>query len=118
MMTWIAVALGGALGAMSRYGVGQLMPHSTFPLATLTVNVVGSAIIGGLYARLIEQGGGSLAYAMLAVGFLGAFTTFSSFSLDTVRLIENGHALLGLTNVVLNTTLCLAAAVGGLWLAR
>ncbi|MBV6632961.1 MAG: fluoride efflux transporter CrcB [Alphaproteobacteria bacterium] len=92
--TILAVAGGGALGAVSRYGVGVAMGRwlgHGFPVATLTVNIVGSFAMGVLIALLAHYGGGQTLRAFLAVGFLGAFTTFSAFSLDTILLVERGQ---------------------------
>lgn len=92
--TILAVAGGGALGAVSRYGVGVAMGRwlgHGFPIATLTVNVLGSFAMGVLIALLAHWGGNQTTRAFLAVGFLGAFTTFSTFSLDTITLVERGQ---------------------------
>lgn len=118
-MNWLAIALGGALGAMARYGMGRLLAAwPAFPYATLLVNVLGSLAAGWCYARLVEQGPQGTAYALLSIGFLGAFTTFSAFSIETVRLIDTGQFGLAVLNVALNVTVCVVAAAGGLAIGR
>lgn len=88
-----AVAAGGALGAISRYGVGVVMGRwlgPDFPWGTLTVNVVGSLVMGILIGLFAHDGTNQTIRLFLVVGFLGAFTTFSTFSLDAVTLFERG----------------------------
>jgi CrcB protein len=99
----VAVALGGACGALARYGAGRLVAlfvEHPFPWGTWAVNLVGCFLIGltvPLFGRLSAAEG---ARFFLVVGFLGSFTTFSTFSLDTLALWGNGHGLLGLLNAV------------------
>jgi CrcB protein len=93
------VALGGAIGALLRYQSGRLMTHwlgpnvvTAFPWATLTVNVVGSLVMGALAGFLARHGqGGEQWRLFIGVGLLGGFTTFSSFSLELMLLIERGQ---------------------------
>ena len=92
-----AVAAGGALGAMSRYGVGVAFGRwlgPNFPGATLTVNIIGSLVMGLLIGLFAHYGTSQVMRLFLVVGFLGAFTTFSTFSLDAVTLFERGEHLL------------------------
>jgi len=96
-MIWLAVAIGGAMGALARFGATQAVVTLSgtalaSPLATLMVNVIGSAMMGACYGFL--AGGGAFSEPMrlfLMVGFLGALTTFSSFSFDVVALAERGQ---------------------------
>ncbi len=122
MKILIVIALGGAIGAMGRYAIGMgihnVAGHS-FPYGTLVVNVMGSFAIGILYVVIIESEAGLAHYrAPLMVGLLGAFTTFSAFSLETIHLMEAGNILKAGANVLLNVFLCLAACWGGLVIGR
>lgn len=121
-MQWLLVAMGGALGAVSRYGVNALLfPlfQERFPLATLAANVVGSLLMGFLYVVIIEKALLPPEWRnILMVGFLGAFTTFSAFSLETLALWQNGHLVTAVCYVIASVLLCLGATLGAIALAR
>lgn len=122
LQTVMAIALGSALGGVLRYLVG-LAVHAhamrTFPWGTLLVNVLGSAAIGLLWTSLAARGeGGEALRAFVFIGLLGGFTTFSSFSLETLLLIEQGAWGRAATYVLASTGLCLAGAWAGLGVAR
>lgn len=92
-MTVVAVALGGALGAVSRYLLGswvQSMSGGSFPWGTWTVNVLGSLLLGFAMVWLTETLASAELRLFVAMGFLGSFTTFSTFSFETVELIREG----------------------------
>lgn len=97
MNGFLAVALGGAIGASARYGVGLAMARiSDAPglYATLSVNIVGSAAMGAVMAWLVSKGQTDTAntlYLLLAVGVLGGFTTFSAFALEVVHMMNSGQ---------------------------
>ncbi len=121
-MTWIAVAVGGALGAMARYGISiwvfQQSSHK-FPYATLGVNVLGSFIMGILFVLIVERAALPVEMrSLLMIGFLGAFTTFSTFSLDALSLWQNGHLFMALLYVLATVVLCLFAISSSIWLTR
>ena len=122
MQQLLYIAAGGALGAMLRYGVSNgvhMLFGRDFPYGTLTVNVLGSLLIGLLYILLIERYSlGPQVRAILIIGVLGAFTTFSTFSLETYNLIEGGEFLKAILNVLLSVTLCLIAAWAGVMIGR
>ncbi|MBI5461815.1 MAG: fluoride efflux transporter CrcB [Gammaproteobacteria bacterium] len=118
----VAIAAGGALGALLRFwvasGVAAWLGRD-FPYGTLLINVTGSLAIGFLYVLLLERfDGGALWRSFLMIGLLGAFTTFSTFSLETVNLIEAGEGMKALANVVLSMSLCVGAAILGLFIGR
>lgn len=125
MLQWnlvLAVALGGALGSVLRYGL-SLWVHSVsgreFPYGTLVVNVAGCLAMGLLFVLLVERpAAGAMARAALLVGVLGGFTTFSSFSMETFGLIEQGALLKAASNVLLSVVLCLGATWLGVVIAR
>jgi CrcB protein len=120
-MHWIAVAIGGALGAMGRYAMSTwvFQINHKFPWATLTVNVLGSFVMGILFVVIVERGALSMEMrSLLMIGFLGAFTTFSTFSLDALGLWQNGHLFLALLYVLASVALCLLAITSSIWLTR
>ena len=105
---------GGFLGAMFRYGVSLAFAGSGFPIATLVVNVVGSFVIG-LLAGWVETGALEEAHRQfLVIGLLGALTTFSTFSLETLYLLRAGSYVAAGASVALNVVLALGAARLGL----
>ena len=122
MNTFVAVAVGGALGAVSRHSFGLValaLIGNRFPWATLGVNVVGSFLIG-LAAVLIGDRivDGELWRPLVIVGFLGAFTTFSAFSLDTLLLLQQGNYNTALAYMLGSVALCLGGTVSGMQLAK
>ncbi|GAA0794085.1 fluoride efflux transporter CrcB [Marinobacterium sediminicola] len=121
MMHLVAVALGGALGALARYWVSGVLNNADYrlPLGTLTVNVLGSFLMGVCFVLILERARLSPELRpLLMVGFLGAFTTFSTFSLETVAMIGEGHVMSALIYISLSVLLCIAALGAGLWLTR
>jgi len=110
------IAAGGATGALMRYwmsnGIYALLGRG-FPYGTLTVNVVGSLFMGFLYVFMIERMDISVEWrAGLLIGLLGAFTTFSTFSIETLNLLEAGEQLKAGLNILLSVMLCIL----GCWL--
>jgi CrcB protein len=127
MMDWLrelaAVAGGGALGATSRHLLSQAVYQwlgRGFPWGTLVVNVVGSLILGAVYVLLIERTttNHDAWRLLIVVGFLGALTTFSTFSMDTLALLEQGNPLRAGANVLANVGVCIGAAWLGLTACR
>jgi len=118
----LAIAGGGALGALLRYWVSNgvyLLAGRDFPYGTLVVNVLGSLLMGFLYIWLLERTLASAATrAFLVIGLLGAFTTFSTFSIETLNLMEAGQMGRALLNVLMSVVLCVGAAALGVMLAR
>ncbi len=118
----LAIASGGAIGALMRYwvsgGVYALLGRG-FPYGTLAVNVLGSLVMGFLYALLLERVVASPEWrGALLVGFLGAFTTFSTFSIETLNLLEQAELLKAGLNIFASVTACLLACWIGLVLGR
>ena len=118
----LAIAAGGALGALLRYwmsnGVYALLGRG-FPYGTLAVNVLGSLVMGYLYIVMIERlaiGAEWRAFAL--VGLLGAFTTFSTFSIETLNLLEQADYAKAVANMLVSVLACIAAAFVGVSLAR
>lgn len=122
MFNVLLVAFGGALGSVCRYLTGLAMTRllgPAFPWGTLTVNVVGSFAIGFLAELFARKFDASMELRLLLiVGFLGGFTTFSSFSLDTLALVERGAALQGMAYLTGSLLLSFAAVFSGLSLGR
>lgn len=121
-MHLLAVALGSALGGCLRYlatlGVNALIQHG-FPWGTFAVNVAGCLLIGILHVLIVERGGGTETLRLFAmVGVLGGFTTFSSFSLETLLLVQQGALGRAVTYVVASVVVCLVSSVAGMALAR
>ena len=110
----IAVALGGSLGALLRYCVGQMV---IFPFATLSVNIVGSFLIGLCYVFFDARLSSPFA-AFLMLGILGGLTTFSSFSLDVFRLLDDGRLLFVISYVIMSVVGALLACFFGIFIAR
>ncbi len=119
---YVYIAMGGASGACLRFFLTQMTVQwfgKGFPFGTLLVNIVGSFSLGLLYS-LIDQGQMNAVpwRSMLGVGFLGALTTFSTFSVDTLTLMQQGLWLKSVINIVLNITCCLFAAWLGMQLVK
>ena len=120
-MIYLLIALGGAAGSLLRYLVGgavQRMSASGFPVGTMVVNVSGCFIIGVLVRQFLNLQLSPELRALLIVGFCGGFTTFSTFSAETLGLIEGGEYGRAAGYVVLSVTLCLAATLAGMTTMR
>ncbi len=117
MQQLLAIAAGGALGALTRFGItAYAYPvfENRFPLGTLIANVLGSLFIGICYVMIVEKEVLAPEWRnFLMTGFLGAFTTFSTFSLDTLNLWQNGHFVTAISYSLLSVATCLIAVAIG-----
>ena len=122
MGEFVAVAVGGALGSVARYAVYLLCIHylgSSFPFGTLFVNIIGSFVMGVLIEAITHVWTvASHTRLFLAVGILGAFTTFSTFSLDVAVLYERGKLTLTAVYMLVSVVLSIGALFSGLYLVR
>ena len=122
MRTIIGVGVAGAFGALSRYGVEGFVSErfpGSFPAGTFVINVTGSFVLGFLFVLLTERIHASAALrTSLTVGFVGAYTTFSTFSFETLRLIEDGALRTAAVNVVATLVLGLLAVWAGMTIGR
>ena len=117
----LLIFLGGGAGAVCRHYVGLVglkLMGPGFPWGTLAVNVIGSCLMGLFIAWLMARGGPTSLRLLVATGFLGGFTTFSAFSLDTLNLWERGHSGLAISYVAASVALSIAAVVVGMAIGR
>jgi CrcB protein len=118
----LAIAIGGAVGAVLRFMVSTSVHRvmgKDFPYGTLTVNVLGSLLMGFLFIMLVERQISSIELRSgILFGVLGAFTTFSSFSFETLALMESGDWVKAMMNVLLSLSACLLATWVGLGIGR
>lgn len=122
MKVLIFIAMGGAIGAVLRYGaslgVYSFMGRG-FPYGTLFVNVTGSLLMGLLGVLMLERFNiGPEWRAAVLVGVLGSFTTFSTFSIETLNLLEQGDVMRAVTNIALSVLVCLVAVWFGVLIGR
>ena len=122
MTVWLAVAVGGAIGSMLRYGIGQLTTNvlgTTPVLATFTVNVSGSFLLGIFYTLCNDRLVTSIELRVLiGVGLIGGYTTFSTFSFETIRLIESGESIKAIANILTNLLFGISAAYLGILMGK
>lgn len=122
MQTVLVIAVGGALGALSRYGLGAYISnkwHQGFPLHTFLINITGAFLLGFLHILFIEKLNVSPLWRLgIAVGFLGAFTTFSTFGFEVISLIEGGNLLTAGLYTLLSIIVGFSGVALGVYLAR
>ncbi len=119
---FLLVGAGGAAGSMARYGISFIFSRitsTTFPLATFTINIIGSLLIGILFGLSARnqwlQAGGML---LLASGFCGGFTTFSTFALENVGLMQKGQSIISILYIGLSVVIGLLLCRLGIWLTN
>jgi fluoride exporter len=119
---WLAIAVGGTLGCWLRYGQSQLVQNwfgREFPTATMSINIMGSFLMGFLFVATAERIDISPALRLgILTGFLGGYTTFSTFSMETFTLIQGGQFARALLYVGLSVGLGFVGTVAGVWFAR
>jgi len=116
-MVWLLIFVGGGLGSVCRYALGGLIQtraHAAFPVGTLAVNVLGCLIIGVLARQMLNMQSDLMARAALITGFCGGFTTFSTFSYETVALISGGEWGKASLYVGASVAACLAGTAIGI----
>jgi CrcB protein len=115
-MTYLGVAVAGAVGAVVRYLVDRAVQrrrYTVFPFGTLLVNVSGSFLAGVVLGLVLYHGLASRPAVVIGIGFLGSYTTLSTFSFESLRLLESGAVLLGLANMMGSLVAGLLAAGAG-----
>jgi CrcB protein len=122
MLTYIAIAVAGAIGCWARYaqtGLVQTLWGRDFPYATLSINVLGSFLMGFLFVATLERVEVTPEIRTgILTGFLGGYTTFSTFSMELLLLVEQGFAMRALVYLLLSVVLGFAGAFGGAYIAR
>lgn len=122
MLTYVAIAIGGTLGCWARFAQTNLVQAvygRDFPFATMSINVIGSFLMGFLFIETLERLTLSPALRTgLLTGVLGGYTTFSTFEMETLLLAENGELMKAALYAVLSVGLGFAAAFGGAYIAR
>ncbi len=117
----VVIAFGGALGSLARYGISRWIhvAKDTFPWATFWTNISGAFVLGLFAAVMIERfPARRYTRPFFAIGFLGAFTTFSTMAVETVTLVKDGHALLGIGYSCISVAAGLAVAYAGVVAGR
>ena len=122
MLNILAVFFGGGLGALTRYLTSLYMTRVlavNLPLATFTVNIIGSFLIGFLYILFVQKSDLSHALKLaLTVGFCGGLTTFSTFSLELFEMVKNAQYLHAFVYAILSVIICLIAVTVGVYCAK
>jgi fluoride exporter len=121
MQRWILIGLGGFVGTLGRYWIGNLVSRrygETFPIGTLVVNALGCFIAGALFHLLFDRITNPTTRAVIFTGLLGGFTTFSAYGLQTFTLLRDGEPFSALLNISASNVLCLLLVWVGYSLAK
>lgn len=116
-MKLVYVFIGGGLGSIVRYLI-SISIISSYPFSTLISNALSSFLLGAIYTLYHKESQHPMAYLLLAAGFCGGFSTFSTFSLETFKLLSEEQFLTAISNVLLNVCLCLFAIYVGIQIAQ
>lgn len=120
-MHYILIFIGGGIGSICRYFISTFASqyiYHIFPLGTLPVNVIGSFFMGFFFYLFQNSTIPAEVRLLLTVGFLGGFTTFSAFSMETISLLKNGATSSAIFNIIITNTFCLSSTVAGVYLAK
>lgn len=114
-MNWLLVFIGGGIGSVVRFGIGKWMSGVTasLPLSTFLSNVIASAVLGFIWFSPVFRADKSWAIPLIAVGFCGGLSTFSTFSLETFQMFRSGQWLPAGLNILFSTAICIAV----IWVA-
>ncbi len=121
MLKLIYIALGGAIGSLLRYsvsGFAQRLSSPSFPAGTLAVNVIGALAVGFLWAMFERSVVAPNVRAFMLIGVLGAFTTFSTYSLESFNLLRDGEIKLAAINIIASNVLCIAMVFAGFAISK
>jgi fluoride exporter len=122
VLAYLWISIGAIVGASSRYFVSRFVAKAvtaSFPYGTLLINITGSFILGMFLIWSTERALTDVRWRLLiAVGFCGSYTTFSSYAFESFSLFEQGHYMLFASNVLANNVLCLAGVLAGAMIAR
>jgi CrcB protein len=119
MKTLLLIGVAGAIGALSRYAVVSAVGMKYYPYGTLLVNVLGSFLMGLAFIFIVEKAHLDPHFKpLIMIGALGAFTTFSAFSLESWEMIERGDLLSALAYILASVVLCILALGAGIFIAR
>lgn len=115
------IAIGGSAGALSRYGLSKLIHislNTSFPVGTLIINLTGSFLIGFFFELFEQTVIDPSLRGLITIGFLGAFTTFSTYSIETINLLRDGEMKQAAANILISNIAGIALAVLGIYLCR
>lgn len=118
-MAWLSVFIGGGLGSLCRYGLSKAFPYTSgFPLATFIANVLACLVLGYLIGIEMKKDMGMTSKLLLMTGFCGGFSTFSTFSGESFKLIESGHSTMAIMYMGLSLLICLFGIFAGYQLSK
>jgi len=118
MWTWLSIFIGGGIGSLCRYGIGRLISTEGFPLGTLTANVLACLILGFLMGLEARKGFSNNYSLLLMTGFCGGFSTFSTFSAESLKLLEQSHYGTALSYILSSLLICIVGIALGYFLSK